>query len=160
MEGRQPFEADDEIQAKIERLTLKLRKYQRGELATWAEIEGTIGSHRDDPGSRHIIRQARQRLFDEDGVATQGKSGQGVYLLTQSEQATEAPRRRQKRALRQTKTGLAEVVATDMGELSDYEQRIRAFHISAMGTQRERMQSDLRRRPYTRESNPKPARFN
>jgi len=125
MEKKQ-WEEDPEIAARVELLKKITADYQRGHVLLWEVAEAALGMDRNDDRLQYAVKKWRKYCHSELSIETWGIPGQGVKLLTESEQVSMLPQKRSKRAYRQHGLILRSIRNTNIANLSEHERRMAA----------------------------------
>lgn len=125
----------EEITKATDALMVLARRFERGQVIDWQDVEAISGSRFDNRG-KHIINKWRKRLESEREIVTLCSDGVGVRLLTHKETASEIPQLRQRKAYRQIRRALKQCKTVDDSRLSDHERRLLASQRANMAEQR------------------------
>jgi hypothetical protein len=121
------FEADPEIAGQIEAVYALTSDLGRGQILLHSEIEAVLNTPPHTGRWGHVVRKVRKRLEEERGIATWPDRLVGYRLCSVEEQLHDLPRRRLRRALRQSKRGRLSADAIPGKSLSAAQKRSRIF---------------------------------
>lgn len=142
------FKTNETLEAQTQAALAVLREYKRGDCVPHEELARAIGMS-PECGSDYyrVVRKARFRLRDEDGIWSRNENTEGFHLYTERETFVEEPRRRAKRARRQIGFTVKAAVAIAPESLSPNQRRLREAVIDAG--------QDMRRKLVIREEKAK-----
>lgn len=121
------FDVSETVEAKTRAALAVLREYKRGDCVPHSELSKAIGLSRelDADDYYRIVRKARGRLRDEDGIWSTNENNVGFHLLTERETFIDEPRRRAKRARKQLGLSIRAAIAVPPDGLSLNQRRLR-----------------------------------
>ena len=124
--ARKQFEEDPEIAERLEKLKAATKDLSRGHMLMWEVVEALLGMERDDDRLRYAVHKWRKYVHHELRIETWAIPGQGIKLLTESEQVSMLPQKRARKAYRQHGLILRSIKNTNIQNLSDHEKRMAA----------------------------------
>ena len=130
------FAMQDENKIRIGDLLALFRLYKPGQVVPHAEIEEAIEIPQKSDLFYRLVRIARNRLRDEDGIWSNVVTDVGVALQTPHETLTEEVPRRQRKARRQVGIAAKAVGALNVKKLTPLQRRQREAVLAAAAEQR------------------------
>ena len=143
------FEANEANNARVEKALELFRQYGRGEVVPHVEMAALIEIDTGQTAYYSIVKRARARLLDEDGICILPEKSIGWRLLSEQQTLVDHSIYRTKRARRQINHDYRANIALPSEALSPNQRRLREAKIEHA--------ENLRRQLSTRETKAKQA---
>jgi hypothetical protein len=123
------FESNELNNDRVEKALGLFRQYGRGEVVPHGEMAAAIGVDEGQTAYYQVVKRARARLLDEDGVCVTPEHSVGWRLLTEQQTIVDEPIRRSKRARRQIGHALRAAISLPTDSLTPLQVRLRDAQI-------------------------------